>query len=321
MNEPADQGLEQTPSIEEMPEVDAPSPKARVRRAFSFLRAPSFWGGLAVGVVALGVGVAIGLAMGRWTDDDRGRDFDDGGQFAVHSFRMDPSGEWAKEGPPQLGGKRFWFRFPAGEPGDWMEGWEDKRPGERRGYDQDGFSPKDGPREGGSYLSDAELALVERFIDVIEELIDEVGDYLEKGGFDRPGDSRFGPAWFFEDDFWKDFGGRLFGDEYRNGDKDAERYPEGPWDDDEGSGDDGREDEGFWDEEDGPLGGFGFPFGEFLPGFSFLEECELDSLELPDLFEDLPDEEDGPGDAESLEDFFEQIDELIREACEQPSDG
>ena len=311
MKEPSDQGTEETPSVEEMPEVDAPPAKPRIRRAFSFLRAPSFWGGLVVGVVALGAGVAIGLGMDRWTDDDRERDSDGRGQFAVHSFRMDPSGEWDEEGPPWLGGKRFWFRFPAGKPGDWMEGWEDRKPGEKRGYEQDGFSQKDGPRERGSYLSDAELALVERFIDAIEELIDEVGDYLERGGFDRPGDRQFGPAWFFEDDFWKDFEGRLFGDGFREGDKDSESFPEAPWDDDEGS----------WDEEDGPLGGFRFPFGEFLPGFSFLEECELDSLELPDLFENLPDQGDGPEDAESLEDFFDQIDELLREACEQPSDG
>ena len=66
---------------------------------------------------------------------------------------------------------------------------------------------------------------------------------------------------------------------------------------------------------------FGFPFGEFLPGFAFLEDCELDSLELPGIFEDLPDQEDGLEGDESMEDFFEQIEELFREACEQPSDG
>ena len=116
-------------------------------------------------------------------------------------------------------------------------------------FERDGFSWKDGPREGGSYLSDAELALLERFIDVIEEVVDEVGDYLERGGFDSPGDRRFGPAWFFEDDFWKDFEGSLFGDEYRRGDKESESYPEGSR----------EEDKGPWDEEEGPFDGLRVP--------------------------------------------------------------
>lgn len=290
MTEPSDQGLEETPSAEESPEVAKPLAKNRIRGAFSFLRAPSFWGGMVVGLVALGVGVAIGLGMDRWMDDDRGRDFDERGQFAVRTFRLDP-GEWDEDGSQWPGGKRFWFRFPAEKPGDWKESWEDRKPG--------------------SYLSDKELALLERFIDVIEEVVDEVGDYLEKGGFDTPGDRRFGPGWLFEDDFWKDFEGRLFGDEFRKGDKESESYSEGSWDDEKGS----------WDEEDGPLGGFRFPFGELLPGFTFLEDCELDFQELPDILEGLPDEEDGLEDTESLDQFFEQMDELFREACEQPSDG
>ena len=321
MQGPSDQGLEGTPAAEEGPEVDAPSGERRTRRVFSFLRAPSFWGGLVVGLVALGVGVAIGLAMDRWMEDDRGRDSDERGQITVHSFRWDPTGEWDEEGPRWPGGKRFWFRFPAEKPGYWQEFWEDKGPGGNKGFEGDGFRPKDGPRERGSYPSSEELALLERFIDVIEEVVDEVGDYLEKGGFDPPGDRRFGPGWFFEDDFWKDFEGRLFGDEYRKGDRESESYPEGSWDDDKPPRDSWREDEGSWDEGDGPLGGFRLPFGELLPGFTFLEDCELDSLELPGVFESLPDEEDGFEDNESLEGFFEQIKELFSEACEQPSDG
>jgi len=311
MKEPSDQGMEETPSADESPDVDTPLAKKRVRGAFSFLRVPSFWGGLVVGLVALGVGVAIGLGVDRWMDDDRGRDSDERGEFAVHSFRMDPSGEWDKEGRQWPGGKRFWFRFPAGKQGDWMEGWESKKPGGNKEFERDGFPWKDGPREGGSYLSDEELALLERFIDVIEEVVDEVGDYLDRGGFDPPGNRQFGPAWFFEDGFWKGFEGRLFGDEYRRGDKESKSDPEGSW----------EEDQAPWDEGEGPFGDFGFPFGEFLPGFAFLEDCELDSLELPGIFEDLPDEEDGLEDNESMEDFFEQIEELFREACEQPSDG
>ncbi len=310
MKEPSDQGVEETLSAEESLEVNAPLANKRARGAFSFLRAPSFWGGLVVGLVALGVGVAIGLGMDRWMDDDRRGDSDERGQFAVHSFRVDPSGEWDQEGP-WAGGRRFWFRFPAGKQGDWMEGWEARKPSGNREFERDGFSWKDDRREGGSYLSDDELALLERFIDVIEEVVDEVGDYLERGGFDPPGDRQFGPAWFFEDDFWKDFEGRLFGDEYRKGDKESKSDPEGSWD----------EDKGPWDEEEGPFGDFGFPFGEFLPGFAFLEDCELDSLELPGIFEDLPDEGDGLDDNESMEDFFEQIEELFREACEPPSGG
>lgn len=310
MKEPSDQGLEETPSADESPEVVTPSAKKRVRGAFSFLRAPSFWGGMVVGLVALGVGVAIGLGMDRWLDDDRGRDFDERGEFAARTFRFDP-GEWDEDGPQWHGGKRFWFSLPAEGPGDWKESWEERKRGDKREFDGDGFWPMDGPRERGPYLSDEELALLERFIDVIEEVVDEVGDYLERGGFDPPGDRRFGPGWFFEDDFWKDFEGRLSGDEYWSGDRESESYPEGSWDDDKSP----------WDEEGGPLGGFGFPFGEFLPGFAFLEDCELDSLELPGIFESLPDEEYGLEDNQSMEDFFEQIEELFREACEQPSDG
>lgn len=311
MKEPSDQGLEETPSAEETLQVDTPPTKKRIRRAFGFLRAPSFWGGLVVGLVALGVGVAIGLGMDRWMDDDRGRDSDERGQFAVHSFRMGPSGEWDGDGPPWPGGKRFWSRFAEGKPGDSQEEWEGKKPSGNKEFERGGFSWKDGPREGGPYLSDRELALVERFIDVIEEVVDEVGDYLESGGFDLPGDRRFGPGRFFEDDFWNDFEGRLFRDEYGEDDKDSETYPEGSWDDDEG----------FWDEEDGPLGGFRLPFGELFPGFTFLEDCELDSLDLPGVFEGLPGQEDGLEDNEGMEDFFEQIEELFREACEQPSNG
>ena len=311
MKEPSDQSLEETLSVEEGEEVDAPAEEKRARRAFGFLRAPAFWGGLVVGLVALGVGVVIGLAMDRWMDDDRGRDSDERGKFAVHTFRMASTGEWDRQDPPWPGGKRSRFRFPAGKPGDWTEGWEDKKPGVNREFERDGFSRKYGQREGGSYLSDEELELLERVIDVIEEVVDEVGDYLERGGFDRPGDREFGPAWFFEDDFWKDFEGRIFADEYQEDNKGSETYPEGY----------GEDDEGPWDEGDGPLGGFGFSFGELLPGFTFLEDCELDFEELPGILEGLPDEEDGLENSESLDQFFEQIDELFREACEQPPDG
>ena len=307
MKESSDRGLEETPSAEETPEVDPPVAKTRTRRAFSFLRAPSFWGGLVVGLVALGVGVAIGLGIDRWVGDDRVSDADERGHFAVRTFRTDPSGEWDREGPRWPGGKRFWFRFLEGEPGNW----QDKEPGGKKKFEGDPYSQKDDPREGGFYLSDAELALLERFIDVIEEVVDEVGDYLQKGGFDPSGDRSFGPAWFFEDDRWKDFEGRIFGEGSRKDDKGSETYPEGYGEDHEGS----------WDEEDGPLGGSGFSFGEFFPGFAFLEDCELDFQELPGILESLPDEEDDLEDSESLNQFFEQIDELFREACEQPSDS
>lgn len=305
MKESSDQDATE-PSSEEEQDLEATSRKRRFRAAFGFLRSPSFWGGLVVGLVALGVGVVIGLGMDRWMDGDRGKDDGWGREPTIHSFRMD-DGEWLGEGPFGPDGKRFWFRFPAGKRGDWMDGWEGRKPSGSEEFERDGFSWRDGPREGGSYLSDEELALLERFIDVIEEVV----DYLERGGFDSRGERQFGPAWFFEDDFWKDFEGRLFGDEYRRGDKESKSDPEGSWEEDRGS----------WDEEEGPFGDFGFPFGEFLPGFAFLEDCELDSLELPRIFEDLPDEEDGLEDDQSMEDFFEQIEELFREACEQPSDG
>lgn len=317
MKEPSDQGLEETPSAAEEPEVDAPSAMRRARGAFGFLRAPSFWGGLVVGLVALGVGVAIGLGVDRWTGDDRG-------QITVHTAKMDHSGEWEGDGPRWPGEKRFRFRFPAEEFGDWRE-FRDGRDFGKRGWGKDfegeRLSPKDGPGERGGYLSDDELALMERLIDVIEEVVDEIGDYLERGGFDPPGNRPFGPDGFFEGDFWKGFEGRLFGDGSREGDMESESYPDDFWDDDKGYWDDRGGEEGFWDDEEGPLGGFDLPFGEFLPGFAILEDCELDLLELPDILDSLPDQEDGPDGDEGVEEFFGQIEELIREACEQPSGG
>ena len=323
--EQSDQGPEEQPSSDRKPDLKASPSRNRVRRAFGFLRAPSFWGGLVVGLVALGVGVVIGLGVDRWMDDDRGRHSDERGQLKVHTFRIEPGGDWDGEGPQWPGSKRFRFRLPAEKFGEWQgfgEGkeWEGKRSG-KEGYEGRGFSPKDDPRRRSSYLSDEELALVERFIDVIEELIDEVGDHLERGGFDRPGGGSFGPGGFFEGDFWKEFEGRFFGDRNRSGDGWFEGYPDSSRNDHDGFPDEGLEDEGLWNEEEGFLDGFRLPFGEFLPGFTFLEDCELDPLKLPDIFESLPNEEEGLEDSESLEEFFGQIEELIREACEQPAGG
>lgn len=312
MKESSDQDATE-PSSEEERYLDATSRKGRFRAAFGFLRAPSFWGGLVVGLVALGVGVVIGLGMDRWMDGDRGKNDGWGGGPTIHSFRMD-DGELLGEGPFGPDGKRFRFRDPAGRLGDWKEKWEEKRFTEERSEWEE-FSD--------FYLAAEAMDLAERLIDAIEEMTDEVGEYLEDRDAGPRAGGQFGFGRFFDDEFWGDFEGRLFGDEYRKGER-GSWGDDGSWDDygrDKDFWEDEKEDDGFWDEGAGPFEGFGFPFGELLPGLMFLEDCELDFESLPDILENLPDSEDGGyEDSEDFEEFFAEMEEMFREACE-PSDG
>lgn len=296
------QGSDQGPPAEQ---ADVPRRPGRLRRAFGFLRSPLFWGGLATGVVVLGAGVAIGWAAAGWVDDDGRRD------RSKVSFRVAPDQEWD--------GKRRWERGA---------GWW----GPERG---------DLPYRGDSVPGEV-WERVEDLIEEVENLVERVADYVEDaedyGGFLDgffEGDFRDGGDWqgpfpdeglgafldrFFgsdrslDDDFWSGDGGRdgLFDDGYDRGDERSE----------EGSDGFGKEGD-FWGdgEKGGFFGRFGFPIPGFPPGFMMLEDCDLDLADMPEFLESLPEAPDDEIADEDLEEFFEAMEEMIREACEEGSDG
>ncbi len=312
MEDQSDANMEEsTTAGPEVVENGASVRKGRLRRSFGFLGSFTFWARLGVGTLILGLGVLIGLGIAWFIDDSRGSDYDHGrrGNFL---FQVDPSGERFGEGAFSPDGKRFRSRAPEEKFGRERNGWKDKE------FEEGKSRSKEFPFENGSYLPDAALERVERLIERIEQLIEKVVDYLEEGDFESFMDRFFGPGWF-EDGFWEDDDeGRRFGDEYREGDRDSM----GDQDDDSLDNDEDEDFRGEDDGEDQTFEGFGFPFGDLLPGFAFLEDCELDLEKLPDLLEDLPDpEDDGFEDGEGLDEFFAQIDELFREVCETPSDN
>ncbi len=306
MENQSDRNMEESPNAgPEVVENGASVRKGRLRRSFGFLGSFTFWVRLGVGLVILGAGVLIGLGIAWFIDDSRGSDDHgrrDGNFFA---FQVDPSGGRFGDGAFSPDGKRFRSWGPEEEFDRERNGWKDKE------FEEGKFRSKEFPFENGSYLPDEALERVERLIEKIEQLIAKVVDYLEEGNFESFMDRFFGPGWF-EDGFSEDdVEGRRFGDEYREGDGDSM-----------GDQDDYEDFRGEGEGEDRTFEGFGFPFGDLLPGFAFLEDCEIDLENLPDLLEDLPDpEDDGFEDGEGLDEFFAQIDELFREVCETPSDN
>ena len=89
----------------------APTRGERLRRMFGFLRAPLFWGGLVMGLVVLGAGIAIGLGAARWVDDDRRTDHDRDGRAFLEFQDKDP-GEWSPQWPGKGGKGRLWHDGP-----------------------------------------------------------------------------------------------------------------------------------------------------------------------------------------------------------------
>ena len=321
MEEQSDQNIEVSSSPEAKEEVnDAPAGKGRLRRMFGFLGSWSFWGRLAVGVVLLGAGVLIGLGVPDSMDDDQRFDDHKLRENAFNAFRMDPLGKEYREGGFSRDGKRFRFYLIP------EEGFERKEEFDREGYPERGarlfrkdgfkwdrddrkgegfeekFGPEALPREEGFYLPyEAVQALIERLIneidfeqlmDRIDRVIAEVERYGGEGEFGPRMDRPFGPGWFFDRDAERDF---------------DDEYPD---------------DEKVEDGEESSFEGFEFPFGEFLSGFEFLEDCELDPLKLPSILEKLPEPNlDDFEEGEDFEELFRMMDELFREVCETPPDG
>ncbi len=289
MENQSDRNMEESPNAgPEVVENGASVRRGRLRRSFGFLGSFTFWVRLGVGLVILGAGVLIGIGIAWFIDDSRGSDDHGRRDGNFHAFQVDPSGEWFGEGAFSPDGKRFRSRAPEEKLERERNGWKDKE------FEEGKFISKEFPFENGSYLPDEGLERVERLIEKIEQLIEKVVDYLEEGDFESFMGRFFGPGWF-EDGFWEDDDeGRRFGEDFREDD----------------------------DGKDQSFEGFGLPFGDFLPGLAFLEDCELDLEKLPDLLENLPDpEDDGFEDGEDLDEFFAHIDELFREVCETPTDN
>ncbi len=319
----SDRNMEEPPTAEpEVMEAGAPAQKGRLRRSFGSLGSFTFWVRLGVGLVILGTGVLIGLGI-AWFIDDRGADDYGRRDGEFFAFRVDPSGEWMGGRGFRLDGEPFSLPRVPGGPSDWQQ---DPNPGDYPERGPKGFFKDDSQRqreglkkewpqddestlkgfadEKGFYIPDEALELVEELIDKLKQLIDKVVEYLEEG--------RFGPPMEWPKGFFGGDGGLWNGDEQDEdrpgdrGDEDGvEEYQES---DDEGS--------------DGPFSGTGFPFGKFLPGLAFLEDCELDFQSLLGVLEDLPNFEDGQVEGEEdPDDFFGQFDELFEEACATPSEG
>lgn len=278
------------PQMEPGEEEKKPSRLSGIRRslgrAFGFLRAPSFWGGLVVGVVVLGVGIAIGLGVAERRDDDRGWEGDRDGRWTA-KFRIDDD----REGFHEWGSK--------GE--HWKNGLGKGRLGR-------GMMERGGLPARGGTVPDEVWERVESLLEEIEYLVKRAADHRFGGGFGDgfPGGFFFGPArfgdggaWQFEEGFWSDSRRPEFGDE----------HPEDP---------------GWWDETDGggQLGSFGFGLGEMLPWLGMLEVCDLDPEMLPEMFEGFADIDgsDGAG-LDEMDGFLEQIEEMLEAICEESTGG
>ena len=319
----SDRNMEESPTAgPEVMENGAPAQKGPLRRSFGFLGSFTFWVRLGVGLVILGAGVLIGLGI-AWFIDDQGADDYGRRDGTFFAFQVDPSGEWMGGRGFRSDGEPFPFSRVPGKPSDWekapdpgdypergpkgsskddsqwqREGWKKEWP------QADESTSKGFADEKGFSIPYEALELVEELIDKLEQLIDNVVEYLEEG--------RFGPTMEWSKQF---FGGDdgLFKD-----DEQDENRPGDPGDEDGFGEYQEKDDEG----SDGPFPGTGFPFGEFLPGLAFLEDCELDFQSLLGVLEDLPNFDDGEVEGEEdLDDFFGQFDELFEEACATPSEG
>ena len=279
-------GKEQETSAED----EVPQRMGRLRRAFGFLGAPPFWGGLVVGILVLGAGVIIGLGAAWWMDEDGRRDDDRRGEAGV-TFRIGPEEEWSGMGE----GKGRWKKGFG-----WRHrGWEDLPSGE------------------GAEIPER----IGELIDEVEELVEKLADMVD-------GEEDFGA--FLDRFFGSDgFFGGGFGDEWDDGSWDGrfgEEHDKGAGSS-EGKGGAFGEDGGLWDEvlPGGDFARFMFPFGEVLSGFMTLENCDVEEfelLEIPDDLEDLPDQGGDEASAEEdLEEFFDSIADWLREVCETAPDG
>lgn len=320
MEDQHDQDPGEASASESAGDTDAPAKRTGPGGLFGFFRSGTFWRRLGVGVLILGAGVLIGLGIDRFNDDDRdayGSGRNEGGVF---TFEVQPSGKWFGEGRLSKDGEEFRFTPMPGK-GSW---WSDEGKGRfgKRELPGRRFGDRDGiyiPYE----LLEEHL---ERIAARVDGLIDKVESYLEGGGFGaegRFGERFFGRAGGFGDrgePWWNDPDGFLMpGDD--DPAKDADPYEDGLQDGwEEGQGGPGS-----------PFGGLGFPFGdllpglvgELLPGLELLEDCELDFDELFAMMESLEGlEGEAPEEGEEgLEGLFEEMEDLLEQACGTPADN
>ena len=305
--------------------TDSSAAETRSGRVVGFLRSWTFWMRLGVGMLMLGTGVLIGLGIAWFVDEDSSSRHDGSGRGDVVTFEVDPSVEWFGEGRLSRDGKRFRFiPIPDQAPGwdkdgrgwkgeEWKEKeWIGKEWSEEERLPKGEFGDRDGIYIPYELLEEA----IERIAQRVERLIERVEGYLEEG--------RFPPGMTWPDRFDRGKGDWGFGKDSPGGRDYFQDEPEQK-DQDEYPADD--EDEESWGGTgESPFDGFGFPFGELFSPFAFLEDCEVDFEILPDVLENLPDlDEEGfasqdDENAESMEDFFEQIEELLAEICETPAD-
>ncbi len=233
-----------------------------------------------MGVVVLGIGVALGWGAAHWMDDDRGRDVDRVGAAKLR-LPAEDDGEWSKDRK----GK-----------GGWEKGWMGPRI-------QDG----EGPYRG-DLVPDEIWERVESLLAKVEELVERVSDYvINEEGIGALLEEFFESGPFPGGDLWSDDERKPWFD--REDHEGGDSYP----DDGSAFGPD--------DEWAGPLGRFGFSFGELLPGLTLPEDCDPDFEMISEILEDLPnlttESDQNPDDLPGL---FGQIEELFEKVCEAPTE-
>ena len=312
MKDQPDQNGDVTAPAPEAESTEAPDNRRRLGRAFAFLGSWTFWWRLGVGMLILGAGVLIGLGIAWFIEDER-EGHGNGREGNNFTFEVVPSEMWSGEGRLSKDGSRFRL-IPIPDEGLGWKGNDDKEWMERKELPGRDFGDPNGIYIPYELLEE----LIDRVADRIEGLIDRVESHRDERRFDPRG--RWGD-WFSErgrgpwedgKSWWNDQGGyEEPGDDGWSKDSDKSEDPADDWwgGTENGAG--------------GPLGGFGFPFGEFLPGLAFLEDCELDFEDLFGMMEDLEGlEEEGLEEgAESLEGLFEEVEEFLEQACETPAEN
>lgn len=290
----------------------ASNDRERPGKTLGLLRSWTFWWRLGVGVLILGAGVLVGLGIDRLVDEDRRYREDGSRRSDVITFEVKPSGERFGERRGPKDGRRYRLDPIPGRGWGWAEngrGWRGKEWSEERGLPEGRFEDRRGIYIPYELLEE----LIERAADRMERLLDRIESSLEEG--------RFPPGMMWPDRFDDGSGNRGLGRDYW---EDKEFPGDGDYFQDERKQKyqdhfpaDGEDEESWSRNRERPFEGFGIPFGEFLPGLAFLEDCELDLEDFFGMMENL-EGLDGEGLEEGedgLRGLFEEVEEFFAEAC------